>query len=363
MLLTSFSFVSGTVPSPSLSSYKIGSSFRGEVFPSRGGSVEISYLRERGTPWVREAIRILDALKGLKYMADDRTAEAVMILGEPEVRFADGEVLSVLSRWDGGADGSAPVSTPAAGVIITETAWKVQVPGREILKGGDGIPASVILYAMREWRSGRAVADSQAGSVTLMNADTARTFGIVQEINRQLLHPRGLALAIEYSFTNPDANALPAVLTIQDHRLDPEGIWYGMEGQESVFLAKAGEFHTLLTDRVDARMAALGYVIQPLPHENERYRVTVYPRDEEPRYDVALIYEGMDQEDAAVKAVDALSKSGHALGAGWMVAVWLDGFDGEQPDVFEVSPAPGFVLEYVIPEETDAWSAPEGARG
>lgn len=85
--------------------------------------------------------------------------------------------------------------------------------------------------------------------------------GLLHEINRLLLHPLGLALAVAFD------PALPGALEterwqvgIMDERSDPEG-WRFAEGTLSPEKAEA-VLDTLLARR-DARRGLLGYICQP----------------------------------------------------------------------------------------------------
>lgn len=83
--------------------------------------------------------------------------------------------------------------------------------------------------------------------------------GYLHEINRLLLHPLGLALEF-----NPMTHAASAKVRIWDDRDDPEGIYLG---NDLLSLEKAVKVCNELLARRDARMAALGWVIQPFPED------------------------------------------------------------------------------------------------
>ena len=134
--------------------------------------------------------------------------------------------------------------------------------------------------------------------------------GIAQEVNRRLLHPRGLAL--QYIRSTEESGALltleinesfvqsfielidwaveetteetegwrdsaerfkaiiaeaqrdaGSMIKVRDSRDDPEGIVFGDLDQEGV--AKAERFEALINDRYDARVKALNFLIEPLP--------------------------------------------------------------------------------------------------
>lgn len=84
-----------------------------------------------------------------------------------------------------------------------------------------------------------------------------REAGYLQEVNRRLLHPLGLAL--EVVIEEDGTERLGGVL---DYRDDPEGIRYG-----GTYLAslkeKADNVDRLWSERKDAREGELGYMVQP----------------------------------------------------------------------------------------------------
>lgn len=82
----------------------------------------------------------------------------------------------------------------------------------------------------------------------------ARDSGVIQEVNRRLLHPRGLALWVD-----PDTGAM-GIYTDDD----PGGWQFGGEHWESEGATKAERFDALICP---AREPALGYIVQPLPTE------------------------------------------------------------------------------------------------
>jgi hypothetical protein len=136
-----------------------------------------------------------------------------------------------------------------------------------------------------------------------MPATEAQDLGVVLEVNRQLLHPRGLALAVAkttepvHSVTlrdedvetiralihaAPDAIALARLDALRarldegerydagekwlsgivDHRDDPEGVYFGdFDGGD---IEKAGRFYRLLQEREAERERRLGFVVEPL---------------------------------------------------------------------------------------------------
>lgn len=80
-------------------------------------------------------------------------------------------------------------------------------------------------------------------------------FGYLQEVNRQFLHPLGLALAVQ---EDEQGNVGP-FLGVWDERSDPEGFYF-----EKLSPDKAQRVRDAWDERIEARMAKLGYGVQPL---------------------------------------------------------------------------------------------------
>ena len=84
-----------------------------------------------------------------------------------------------------------------------------------------------------------------------------RKKGYIQEINRRLLHPLGLALEVAV-----EEDGLERLSGVWDYRDDPEGICYG-----GSLTAEQGERAAAIDAeweaRRPAREAALGYMIEP----------------------------------------------------------------------------------------------------
>lgn len=83
-----------------------------------------------------------------------------------------------------------------------------------------------------------------------------RRLGYLQELNRQFLHPLGLAMEV-----NVDAEGRESLGGVWDDREGVEGIMYGegmMDPEKAAHVA--GE----LALRASVRTEVLGYVIQPV---------------------------------------------------------------------------------------------------
>jgi hypothetical protein len=84
--------------------------------------------------------------------------------------------------------------------------------------------------------------------------------GYLQEINRRFLHPLGLAIEVGYT-----TDGVAWFDRIWDYRDDPEGLRF-----VTVDYQKASNVVDLWAQRQDARVEALGYMIQPVNEEAER---------------------------------------------------------------------------------------------
>lgn len=84
--------------------------------------------------------------------------------------------------------------------------------------------------------------------------------GYLQELNRQFLHPLGLALAVDVA-----DDGIHTLVGVWDCRDDLEGIAFAAELANSAEAgAKAARVLGQSIIRKPARQAALGYVVQPL---------------------------------------------------------------------------------------------------
>ncbi len=80
--------------------------------------------------------------------------------------------------------------------------------------------------------------------------------GLLQEINRRLLHPMGLALEV----TAEADGKICSISGIWDIRDDPEGIAFGDGGPDP---EKARNVNLMFESKIEARVKNLGYHIQP----------------------------------------------------------------------------------------------------
>lgn len=79
--------------------------------------------------------------------------------------------------------------------------------------------------------------------------------GILQELNRQILHPLGLALMLE-----TDKSGATTIVGFADYRGEPDGVIF-----DEVDPKKAKTVELMLQSRAKVRQERLGWVIQPVP--------------------------------------------------------------------------------------------------
>lgn len=89
-----------------------------------------------------------------------------------------------------------------------------------------------------------------------MSVKEFRELGYVQELNRQFLHPLGLALEVTVNRDGTESFS-----GVWDYRDDPEGIFYD---PGVIDLGKAYRIRNEKFAKVTARARRLGYYIQPL---------------------------------------------------------------------------------------------------
>lgn len=94
-----------------------------------------------------------------------------------------------------------------------------------------------------------------------------KTSGLLQEVNRQFFHPRGLALEV---LVDHDGQ-VTGLGGIQDFRDDPEGVWMVMDADR---VARGNRVQAALDARVDARVERLGWLIQPLREQGREHPKT-----------------------------------------------------------------------------------------
>ena len=103
---------------------------------------------------------------------------------------------------------------------------------------------------------------SMSDKIKRMPIKEFRKLGFIQEINRRLLHPCGLALE-----TIIDSETGEETLGgVWDYRDDPEGMYFG---DDQLSRAKAQAVVDLFNSKLQHRREAFGHIIQPVPEKKE----------------------------------------------------------------------------------------------
>lgn len=93
-----------------------------------------------------------------------------------------------------------------------------------------------------------------------------RDFGFLQELNRQFLHPLGMALVVSMDTETPGASW--TLHSVYDYRDDPEGMIFDFSGDDEMNaerLARAERVKDFAAAKHETRQKLLGYVVQPVP--------------------------------------------------------------------------------------------------
>lgn len=100
--------------------------------------------------------------------------------------------------------------------------------------------------------------------VVRMDIKEFRNLGYLQEINRQFLHPLGLALEIAI-----EEDGTEHLSSIWDFRTDEEGMRYGLDGNHRerirIFRERAAYVAERQAELARKRTAMFGYVVEPIP--------------------------------------------------------------------------------------------------
>jgi hypothetical protein len=106
----------------------------------------------------------------------------------------------------------------------------------------------------------------------VLNPKEFRELGYLQEVNRLVLHPLGLALYVNTE--DPDNNIPETFGGVMDHRDDKEGMIFDKGVMDE---AKVLRVRQLLKEVSDQRLAALGYLIQPSQGEETYSTQSPFP--------------------------------------------------------------------------------------
>lgn len=107
------------------------------------------------------------------------------------------------------------------------------------------------VYSLRDWLTG----EGSDSLYDFMDLNEARELGVIQEINRRLLHPRGMALSVLCD----DDGEVVDLHGIYDLRDDLEGMVF-----HSVDESKVEKFDELKKEK---REEELGFMVQPVDWE------------------------------------------------------------------------------------------------
>jgi len=97
-------------------------------------------------------------------------------------------------------------------------------------------------------------------SIKRMDLNEFVDFGYLQELNRQFLHPLGLALEV----IQEDDGSISGFGGVWDYRDDPEGMIFGEEMMDEGFTEKFMRVDREWTRMGINRKESLGYMVQPM---------------------------------------------------------------------------------------------------
>jgi len=93
-----------------------------------------------------------------------------------------------------------------------------------------------------------------------MSVKEFRGLGYLQEVNRQFLHPLGLALEVVV-----EEDGTERFGEVWDSRGDPDGMIYGGYMLDADAVARGRQIEADLAARKQVRQERLGFEVQPLP--------------------------------------------------------------------------------------------------
>lgn len=108
------------------------------------------------------------------------------------------------------------------------------------------------------------------GKIKAIDIKEFRELGFLQELNRQFLHPLGLAIEVIID----DKTGVESLGRVWDFRDDPEGLNYALNNPKYTskerlesFRKKADYVINHELDRMQTRVERLGFHIEPIPEE------------------------------------------------------------------------------------------------
>lgn len=101
-----------------------------------------------------------------------------------------------------------------------------------------------------------------------MSVKEFREAGYLQELNRQFLHPLGMAMEVHIDDDKNETFGL-----VWDSRDDPEGYIFDLENSDKErvdrFRVNAASVEVEQASKAETREASLGFLIEPIPLEKE----------------------------------------------------------------------------------------------
>ena len=89
-----------------------------------------------------------------------------------------------------------------------------------------------------------------------------RDSGLLQEVNRRLLHPLGVALSVT---VDDDSGKVLGPGPIWDYRNDPEGLRFSAEELDADTASAARAIDHFWAEATRQRTERFGWVVQPIP--------------------------------------------------------------------------------------------------
>jgi len=115
---------------------------------------------------------------------------------------------------------------------------------------------------------GKVKKETTFNAINKMTVKEFQEQGFLQEVNRQFFHPLGIALEVII-----DRNGEMKFGKVWDYRVDEDGMRYDLKNSNleriQRFQKNANHIESLRKEKAEKRMQILGYVIEPIPSEEE----------------------------------------------------------------------------------------------
>lgn len=96
-----------------------------------------------------------------------------------------------------------------------------------------------------------------------MDLQKFKDLGFLQELNRQFLHPLGLALSFNCDYDEKNHKWMTnGTVTIQDYRDNPEYIRFSEDEMDKEFEKAIDRIRSLFRENAGQRIEKLGYIVQ-----------------------------------------------------------------------------------------------------